>query len=284
MSDLVLHHADILPPGAAVHLTRAELGPARPRALHGHDFYELLWVLNGRLRHHLPERTEEIAEGGLLLVRPGDVHGLQGRGAQTLVVSLTIAPDLVADIAARHPGLGGQLFWQEGDAPLAIQRDSRQLATLNRAANVLDLSRCDRLAAEAFLLPLLSELATDTAVETAAGAEAAPDWLRAARAAAREPSVFREGAAGLARIAGRAHPHVSRSMRRFFGQSPSEYVNAQRMAFAARRLAGSGDSLTEIATECGIPNLSHFHKLFRAAHGLTPLRYRKTHQHDVLRP
>ena len=37
-------------------------------------------------------------------------------------------------------------------------------------------------------------------------------------------------------------------MRRFTGQSPSDYINKQRMAFAARRLAGSSDPLAEIAT------------------------------------
>lgn len=279
MTALVLHHADILPLGTAVHLARAELGSARPRTLHGHDFYELLWVINGRLRHYLPGGHDDLTEGVLLLIRPGDTHGLQGKDAQTLVVSLTIAPDLIADLARRHPALDDTLFWHKGPDPVQVRRDIHQLATLNRAANHLELSRRDPLAAEAFLLPLLSDLAMD-----AGTGRDAPGWLRAACAAARDPAVFRDGAAGLARIAGHAHPHVSRSMRRFYGQSPSEYVNQQRMAFAARRLAGSGDSLTEIAAECGIPNLSHFHKLFRTAHGLTPLRYRKIHQHDVLRP
>ena len=44
------------------------------------------------------------------------------------------------------------------------------------------------------------------------------------------------------------------------------------------------NSLTEIASDCGIPNLSHFHKLFRAHHGMTPQRYRKQHQRDVVQP
>ena len=61
-------------------------------------------------------------------------------------------------------------------------------------------------------------------------------------------------------------------------------MNAKRMSFAARRLTGSGDSLSEIATDCGIPNLSHFHKLFRQTYGLTPQRYRKSHQRDIIQP
>ncbi len=276
MTGPILHHADILPPGAVVALARATLSPSRPRHLHGHDFHEFLWVQNGTLRHHLPDGRSDIAEGGLLILRPGDTHALQGRGTETLVVSLTIHPDLVDALAARHPALARFLL----STPALHRRDSHQLAALNRAANLLDLSPRDTLSAEAFLLPLLSDLIAEQGNAPAD----APGWLRAACAAAREPAVFREGAAGLVHRAGRAHPHVSRSMRRFYGQSPSEYVNAQRMAYAARRLSGTGDTLTEIAADCGIPNLSHFHKLFRAVHGTTPHQWRRTHQSDVLAP
>lgn len=73
-------------------------------------------------------------------------------------------------------------------------------------------------------------------------------------------------------------------MRRFMGVTPSDYINTQRMDHAARRLTGTSDSLTEIAAECGIPNLSHFHKLFLAAYGVTPQRYRRARQRALIQP
>ena len=56
------------------------------------------------------------------------------------------------------------------------------------------------------------------------------------------------------------------------------------MEFAARRLAGTQDSLAEIAADCGVPNLSHFHKLFRLHHGRTPQAFRRAHQRDLVQP
>lgn len=280
MGESLLRHADILPPGDMVHLARARLSQARPAGLHGHDFHELLWVQNGRVRHHLPGGREDLAEGDMVFLRPGDRHALQAREADTLVVSVSLHPGLVEGIAARHPRLAGQLFWSPDPAPVRVARDSRQLADLNQAALRLERGGRDGLAAEAFLLPVCSAL-VEGRVALPAGA---PAWLAAACAAAAEPRVFRAGAAGFAGAAGRAHPHVSRTTRRFLGQSPSEFVNARRMAYAARRLAGSADSLAEIAADCGVPNLSHFHKLFRAHFGVTPQRYRKSHQRDVVQP
>jgi AraC family transcriptional regulator, dual regulator of chb operon len=275
MVDHLLFAADILTPGSQAHLARARLLPNRPAALHGHDFYELLWVQNGKLRHHLPDGSQDYGEGTLIFLRPRDRHALQGRSDEALVHA-----DLMAGLAARHVSLQGQLFWATTAAPVTLRRDSRQMAAINQAALILERSRRDGLAAEAFLLPLCQDL---TEAETDLPAEA-PTWLRTACVAARDPRVFVDGAAGFARVAGRAHPHVSRTTRRFLGQSPSDYINTQRMDFAARRLSGSGDSLAEIAADCGIPNLSHFHKLFRAQHGLTPAQYRRQFQRTVVQP
>lgn len=280
MKTHTLRHADILPPGTVVHLTRATLDSRRPTALHDHDFHELIWVQNGTLRHHLPGRRDDLAEGQVIFVRPGDAHALQGKGEAALVVSVTLHPDLVAGIGARHPRLAGHLFWSPLPDPVVLSRDPRQMAEVNQGALRLERGPLDALAAEAFLTPLLSAL-TEGALALPLGA---PEWLAAACAAARDPRVFRDGAAGFARVAGRAHPHVSRTARRFLDQSPSDYVNAQRMAWAARRLSGSTDTLAEIAADCGIPNLSHFHKLFRSHHGLTPHTYRRAHQASVVQP
>jgi AraC family cel operon transcriptional repressor len=85
-------------------------------------------------------------------------------------------------------------------------------------------------------------------------------------------------------LTGKAHPHVSRMMRKHLGETPSDYINRIRMTHAARALTTDGDAVSLIATDCGIPNMSHFHKLFRQAHGLTPLQYRQKYQRHVVQP
>ena len=129
-----LHHADILAAGTRIRLTRATLSPNRPRVLHDHDFYELFWVQNGRIRHHLPEGADILNEGDVVFLRPGQAHALQGRGEHALVVSLCIHPAMVKAIAKRHPSVNGHLFWSSG-GPVQTHRDIRQLAALNHAGS-----------------------------------------------------------------------------------------------------------------------------------------------------
>lgn len=277
---LVLSFPDAAHPGASHHLVRAELATKRPSRLHGHSFFELLWVQNGTVRHHQPWGWQDLKEGDLLFIRPGDSHGLQGRGEAALVVSLSIRTEVITDMIARYPDLRGIGFWAPEERPVQLHRDIRQMAELNHASLRLERGRQTVLSLDAFLLPLLAELAEAPSDLP----DDAPGWLHRACAAAKDPEVFRDGAAGLARVAGRAHPHVARSVRRYLDMTPSDYVNAQRMAYAARRLTGSEDSLAEIAAECGIPNLSHFHKLFLAQHGQTPQRYRRARRQQLIQP
>lgn len=268
-----LRHKDILRPGAMIHLARATLTTVRPKALHCHDYFEVFWVQNGTVRHHIPTGLERLDEGDLILLAPGQPHAIQGKGEHAMIVSISIHPDIVNGLNKRHPGL-----WIGDETHMRLHRDMRQLSALNHAALALEASSLNGLAAEAFLLPLLSDLQSNP------NPQDAPDWLTRALSAAKTAPVFQEGAAGLVAQTGRAHAHVSRTMRKVTGQSPSEYINQIRMTHAARALITDNEPVSQIAADCGIPNMAHFHKLFRAHHGITPLQYRQQYQRNVVQP
>jgi AraC family transcriptional regulator, dual regulator of chb operon len=276
MTEITLFYREILKGGGAAHITRAQVAPTRPKALHSQDFFELFWVQNGHVRHHLPSGIETLSEGGLVFMRAGDTHALQGRGSDALVVSLTLHPSLMDALGKRHAIIQGKFFW--ADAPVTLQLDTKALIRLNQTAMTLENSALDRFSVEAFLLPLFSELLTpDTPVD-------APEWLLRAMAAASDPAVFREGAAGFVAQTGQTHAHVSRTMKRVTGISPSDFINEKRMIYAVRQLTGTSETLQDIAADCGLPNLSHFHKLFRSTYKLTPHAYRRKFQRHVVQP
>lgn len=270
---LHLHHRDVLAPGHQVHLTRAVVTSNRPKSLHDHDYFELFWVQNGVVRHHSPSGMQALQEGDLVLMFPGQEHAVQGKGDDAMVVSLCIHPDVVAGLQSRHPAL-----LKDASAPIQTRRSIKQLANLNQAALTLEASQMDALAAEAFLLPLLAEMHHHKAPKDA------PIWLARAIEAAYQKDVFCEGAAGFVAQTGRAHAHVSRTMRKVTGQSPSEFINTVRMEYAARVLTTDNEPVSQIAADCGIPNMAHFHKLFRAHFKMTPLQYRQQFQRDVIQP
>lgn len=67
----------------------------------------------------------------------------------------------------------------------------------------------------------------------------------------------------------------SKFMRAATGRTFSEIVKLARINEACRLLAGGGDSITEIALECGYQHTSHFDRQFMELKGMTPSEYRR---------
>lgn len=59
------------------------------------------------------------------------------------------------------------------------------------------------------------------------------------------------------------------------GMTLTEFLNHQRLAYAARLLATTNDAVTLIADLSGFNNRSYFNRLFRERYKLPPSEYRK---------
>lgn len=69
--------------------------------------------------------------------------------------------------------------------------------------------------------------------------------------------------------------YLSRYFKEHFDMPFTGYVTHLRLTGARQLLETTGLSVTEIASQEGFSNLSHFIRSFKAAYGVSPLRYRK---------
>jgi len=77
------------------------------------------------------------------------------------------------------------------------------------------------------------------------------------------------------------HLSVSQFERRFkalFQVTPVQYLIRLRLNKASRILTSSAAKITDIATQCGFYDHSHFIRQFSRAYGLSPTAYRQRHQ------
>lgn len=220
-----------------------------------------------------------LSEGDLVFIAPEHPHALQGVGEESHIVNVIIRRDRILALTERFPEIA-MIFAAPGTVPVRFHRDIRQMSRLSTAAMILESAPRSALYLEAFLLPLLAELTLEARNQS----EEIPVWLSEALVRAENPDVFRQGASGLVAQCGKAHAHVARTMQACLNQTPSDYINQLRMDYAARKLTGTPDSLSEISADIGIQNMSHFHRLFRARFGMTPRQYRVKHQKGVVQP
>ncbi|WP_158289549.1 DNA-3-methyladenine glycosylase 2 family protein [Paenibacillus flagellatus] len=69
--------------------------------------------------------------------------------------------------------------------------------------------------------------------------------------------------------------HLQRTFKRITGTSPSALAAKTRLDAAAKRLAETDDSVTQVAGEAGFRSASHFAAAFRKAFGTTPTAFRQ---------
>lgn len=62
--------------------------------------------------------------------------------------------------------------------------------------------------------------------------------------------------------------------KRHFGTGLTDYINLERMKKASSLLGQGLTSVSDVARECGFPNVTYFNRVFRKNYGMSPTEYR----------
>ena len=81
--------------------------------------------------------------------------------------------------------------------------------------------------------------------------------------------------AALAAETGYSRAHFLRMFRTATGQTPHQYLLAQRLENAAQMMKDRSIPLVDIAVACGFSSHTHFTKVFRTRFGILPSQYRR---------
>ena len=82
----------------------------------------------------------------------------------------------------------------------------------------------------------------------------------------------------LANLVGLSKGYFSHAFKRSLGLSPMAYVTTRRVERAKVMMTQTREQLTEIALACGCADQSHLTRLFRRTVGVSPGRWRRSHQ------
>ena len=82
----------------------------------------------------------------------------------------------------------------------------------------------------------------------------------------------------IARSAGLSPFHFARRFKQTTGLAPHQYVVHHRLERARNLLAGTTESLADVAQQAGFCDQSHFTAHFRRQFGITPRRFREQHR------
>lgn len=256
-SSTVLASADYSLSEVSIPATWESLAP------HRHEKAQLYLVLEGEYSESARGREFSLGPGAALFRPANETHANGFRGTEVHGILIEFEP---AAARALLPGL-------PLDAPAyfpahvldrlcgAIDRETRHGDPESSTA-LRGLSLC--LAAE------VSRLGRDSREEASA-----PPWLLDAEALLRNRSAEDLRLGKLASILGVPPVRLAAAFRRRFHCSVGDYLVLTRLAHARRMLVESCAPVAEIAQGCGFFDQSHFCRVFKKQHGMSPGAFRR---------
>lgn len=244
-------------------ISRTLYRPGYNYPLHRHRFAELFWLETGAVRHRVGTVDETMSAGDLRFIHPDTAHTISADGT-AILVNLAFPTRYLRELQP----FTGPLPFAAGRAP-GMRVEASRLIALSEWADRLSDPGLTRHDVGAFLLWLLAERQRGAAVD-----RQPVTWLDQALACFETPRQLAGGVGELARLAERSTGSLSRQVRRRFGCTAIQLINRRRIAWLALQLRMSSTPIPELATACGLGNLGHCYRLFRAAHGCAPGAYR----------
>lgn len=249
-----------------------------------HDFYEIILVTENVLDILLNNDHLKLSRGDLLLIRPGDVHTKIQNGAATHInlAFPTYTLEALFCYLYNSPNPFQELS-ESSHVPVARLTTidtvmiQNRLAFLNQFSTSAMEEKNTHLRAilidilYSYLMPeLMRQKRTDQSPDL-------PAWFSSALDGLLNAANLVMGMDYLIQQTERSPEHICRTFRKYLGISPSAYINAKRLNYAANLLSHTDMEIADVIYESGFQNISHFYHLFKKEYGISPLKYKKSY-------
>ena len=248
---------------------------------HCHDYYEIFLMIKGKALHSINGKINEIEEGSLIFIRKDDEHDYKSVDGPFEFTNLAFSENTL-----------NQLFEYLGDGFLSerlvlseyppevklTDNETKKLYLKLAELNTVNFSDSAKLKFK--MRKLLCDIFADYFENSADADSEIPFWLENAYRKMRDPKNFIVGKDRFFDLAGKTREHTTRCMKKYYGVTPTDYVNELRLSYAANLLMSSNLNATEICYECGFQNVSWFYSEFAARFGVPPGRYKRTDREE----
>ncbi len=229
---------------------------------HRHDFFEIVFVLQGNATHNVDGVSTEIKQGQVVFLAPSNVHYFEKQSHNLDVFCLSILSEKFAKFLSAFdfaPVYGKNYTLKNPQ----LQKEILRLPTM--------LAQRQKLLINAIVTDFFSEIIRSEPIENAG----VPRNLQAAIEQIRRPEYIGDGVEKLAELAGYSRMHLGRLIKRHYGKTPVALLHDIRMSLAAEYLEKTSFTVEKIAENIGLSSLSQFHAAFKKRYGCTPYAYRR---------
>ncbi len=240
---------------------------------HYHDYYEVFIVLEGNALHCVGNKRIRLQPHRAVFIRPPDTHDYICENGQPFsMLNLTITRETVEELF-RYLGDGyPSRALLEAAMPPDVLLSEREFTRINqRMERICAIDPTDISQLRSALRILLFELFTRVFQHSPVEVSDTPAWLETLCEQMERDGNFVYGTERMLALSGKTREHLARSLRKYKGVSPSEYINEIRLNYIANMLRNSNHPIATIVYDSGFNNLSWASQLFKKKYGI-PMR------------
>lgn len=246
--------------------------------LHYHDYYEIFLIVQNEANHKTNGENQLLTVGDLLFIRDFDAHEyIPPKDKPFDFINLTFEAKTLSGLKEY---LGDSFDFDRlltMPQPPIVSLSQRETIRLSQKLSDLNMGTVTEKKIK--LKQLLLELFTGYFREEKQSGVKVPLWLESLCEKMKKHENFMQGTERMFEISDKSREHIARSMKKYYGVTPSDYVTELRLSYAANMLRFSNLSVTDICFECGFTNISWFYAQFKRRFNLSPSRYREKYQY-----
>jgi len=247
-----------------------------------HDYYEIYLVTKGAFRLIIDGNSFTLKEHQLALACPGSVHSkytIEGPLCQN--INLAISQETVKELFR-------YLYHADPEKIIDSKHyiydlNSIQTHTFVSGIQYFSLFRDDqktekRAELRRFLIPLFYDIIVPACRKQQQSLMIIPNWLQELISEMKNYENMYEGLPYMVTFSGKTKEYICRSFRKYLGVTPIEFLNTQKLTYAANMLQHSDRDIAVLSEDLGYSSLSYFYHQFKKKFGVTPKQYRDTYQ------
>ena len=284
MKSVKLKTKDLIDPESEIHYAYHK-SLATITTLHNHDFFEVFLITKGEALHRINDKQEIIEEGDLVFIRPEDTHNYEKLDDKNCeLINLAFPASTILNLF-EYFGEGfhsDKLLKAEYPPRIKLGKIEKDIL-ISRFEKLNTLRRTNKKKIKTELRILLADIFSRYFIyEKDDINEIIPGWLVKLKFEMEKKENFVLGIKKMYDLCERTPEHLSRSFKKYFSESPTDYLTNLRLNYAANLLSNSDEDITNIAMDCGFENLSHFYHLFRKKFNNSPKEFRVKHQKTII--
>lgn len=244
--------------------------------VHTHDFYEIVFIGGGKGTHCINGKQQILSDGSLVFIRPEDTHSFRALNYFDFEMFSMGFVDEELKRALEYLGISETLL-TEPELPVHLSLEGSTKVFLEQQFERMLSEKDTGCRRRIFRFVLQQALYSFTLYgRERAAKEVLPGWLSALDEEMSRRENYIEGLPKMLALCHYSQEYMNRMFKKYFMITPTEYINAKRMVYAAELLMERRYEIVEICDMAGFNNLSYFYSVFKKQYGCTPYQFLKS--------